>query len=69
MIERICSLLKVKRPSEEPGLRMASGTEVPTAGEKGYATGCIFQHTDGGAGDALYVNTGTVDSCSFTAIG
>jgi len=69
MLERIASLLKIKPPSPTVGgLLLASGTTVPTDGTAGYATGCIFQHTDGGDGSALYVNEGTVTSCDFNLI-
>lgn len=67
MISRLCALLKIKQPSTD-GLLIASGTTVPTDGTVGYATGCIFQHTDGGDGTAIYVNEGTFDSCDFNAI-
>ena len=67
MISRLCALLKIKQPSAE-GLLLASGTTVPADGTSGYATGCLFQHTDGGAGTALYVNEGTYASCDFDAV-
>jgi hypothetical protein len=38
------------------------------ATEDGYAIGCLFHHTDGGDGTALYVNEGTATSCNFNAI-
>lgn len=44
------------------------GTTVPTDGAAGYLTGCIFIHTDGGAGTAVYINEGTTASCDFNAI-
>ena len=44
------------------------GTTVPTEGGAGYATGCLFIHTDGGAGTALYCNEGTSTSCDFDAV-
>ena len=50
------------------GIMRAHGTTVPADGLKGYATGCLFHHTDGGAGTALYCNEGTVDSCDFDAV-
>ena len=69
MIDRVCSLLRIKPPSvEAEGLLLASGTTVPADGTAGYQTGCLFQHTDGGAGTALYVNEGTVASCDFDAV-
>ena len=49
------------------GVLLAYGTTVPTDTADGYATGCIFIHTDGGAGTALYVNEGTLTSCDFDA--
>lgn len=68
MIERICELQKQSIPDPDSGLLLASGTTVPTDGTAGYATGCLFQHTDGGDGTALYVNEGTKTSCDFNAI-
>lgn len=67
MISRLCALLKIKQPSSD-GLLLASGTTVPADGTSGYATGCLFQHTDGGAGTALYCNEGTYESCDFDAV-
>lgn len=49
------------------GILRAWGDTVPADGTAGYATGCIFHHTDGGANTALYVNEGTIDSCDFNA--
>lgn len=43
------------------------GTTVPTDATPGFSTGCLFSHTDGGAGTALYVNEGTSSSCDFDA--
>ena len=69
MIGRICSLLRMSVPSvEDEGLWLASGKTVPADGTAGYQTGCLFQHTDGGAGTALYVNEGTSTSCNFDAV-
>lgn len=69
MISRIASLLRIKVPDVEPGgLLIASGPTVPADGTAGYQTGCLFQHTDGGDGTALYVNEGTLDSCDFNAV-
>lgn len=50
------------------GALLAFGTTVPADGQAGYATGCLFQHTDGGAGTALYCNEGTNTSCNFDAV-
>lgn len=69
MIDRTCSLIKMQVPLRNRGLLFASGTVVPTDGTDGYQTGCIFQHTDGGDNDALYVNEGSVTSCDFNSIG
>lgn len=68
MIERVCSLLKMMVPERNRGYLFASGTTVPTDGDDGYQTGCIFQQTDGGEETALYVNEGSVTSCNFNAV-
>jgi hypothetical protein len=46
----------------------AHGTTVPSDGDSGYAVGCIFAHTDGGDGSALYVNEGSNSSADFNLI-
>lgn len=43
------------------------GVTKPADGLVGYATGCLFVKTDGGAGTALYVNEGTHLSADFDA--
>jgi hypothetical protein len=49
------------------GAILAWGHTVPNA-VAGYAPGCIFIHTDGATSVTLmYVNTGTVASCTFSA--
>lgn len=69
MLTRIASLLRIRPPSAtDAGFLLASGTTVPADGTAGYQTGCLFQHTDGGDGTALYVNEGTLASCDFNAI-
>jgi hypothetical protein len=69
MIERVASLLRVTPPDHSvTGLLRAHGDTVPTDGTVGYETGCLFQHTDGGDGTALYVNEGSVTSCDFNAV-
>lgn len=69
MLTRICSLLKIQPSSAvESGLLLAHGPTVPTDGAKGYQTGCLFQHTDGGLDTALYVNEGTVAACDFNPV-
>jgi len=67
MLARICKLLKIQRPTVD-NLLLASGITVPTDGTAGYETGCLFQHTDGGDGTALYVNIGSNTSCNFDAL-
>jgi len=69
MLERICHLLKIKPPNRElVGVLFVSGSTVPADGAQGYATGCLFLHTDGGEGTALYVNEGSDSSCDFNAV-
>lgn len=71
MLARVAELLgfKPRDPETRPeGYLFAHGPTVPTDGTPGYATGCLFQHTDGGAGTALYVNEGTVAACDFDAV-
>ncbi len=50
------------------GILDAFGATVPADGSSGYAVGCLFRHTDGGDGTALYVNEGSDTSCDFNAI-
>lgn len=50
------------------GIMFAAGETVPTDGATGFATGCIFQQTDGVAGTALYINEGTTASADFNAV-
>ena len=69
MISRICDMIRMKEPDVEvTGLLWAHGKTVPADGTAGYETGCLFLHTDGGAGTALYCNEGTVTSCDFDAV-
>lgn len=69
MLDRIASLLRIKKPViENRGLLWGSGGTVPTNGTDGWQIGAIFQHTDGGAEDALYVNEGSVTSSAFVAL-
>jgi hypothetical protein len=66
---RIAKLLRINPPVQaDRGLLSSSGATVPTDGTDGYQTGCIFQHTDGGAGTALYINEGSLTSCDFNAV-
>ena len=48
---------------------IVAGTTVPADGADGFATGCIFMKTDGGAGSALYVNEGSNTSANFDEVG
>jgi len=50
------------------GNMLAWGTTVPSDTTTGYAPGCVFIHTDGGAGSVLYQNEGTSASCDFNAL-
>lgn len=70
MLGRVAELLgfKPRTPSSKPaGFLFAHGTTVPTDGTAGYATGCVFQKTNGGANTSLYVNEGSATSCDFNA--
>ena len=69
MKHRILAMVRQGEPDiENRGLLSASGVTRPSAAD-GYQTGCIFQHTDGGNGTALYVNEGSVTSSSFVPVG
>lgn len=46
----------------------AKGSTVPTDADAGYAHGCIFVNTGGGAGTTLYMNEGSSASCDFNAV-
>lgn len=51
------------------GKRIIFGATVPAAATAGYPFGAIFIHTDGASGDdAVYINTGSSTSCSFTSL-
>lgn len=47
------------------GVVLAYGATVPTDGESGFATGCMFVDTDGGVNVTMYVNDGDATSCDF----
>jgi len=69
MISRLSKLMRMTQPHpSNTGLLWGHGDTVPTNGDKEYATGCLWLHTDGGAGDALYVNEGTNTSCDFNIV-
>ncbi len=67
MFARIGRLIHFKKLTPIIGLLQAAGTTVPSS-VSGYAIGCVFHHTDGGAGTAFYVNEGTYASCTFVAV-
>lgn len=50
------------------GIVHCVGTTVPTNGTAGFATGCLFSHSDGTTNTALYVNKGNATSCTFSAV-
>ena len=69
MIERICSLLRIRRPNVSGlGILMSAGDTVPADGAHGFEKGCIFQHTASTSGKVLFVNTGTKESASFVPL-
>lgn len=68
MLARIGRLLGFKKLTPIIGLLQAAGVTVPADAESGYAKGCIFHHTDGGVGSALYVNHGSYESSLFQPI-
>lgn len=43
------------------------GTTVPPDGTEGYAKGCVFILTSGGANTTFNVNEGTLESSAFAA--
>ncbi len=43
------------------------GATVPTDSSAGFAVGCLFVDTTGGANATLYVNEGSATSCDFNA--
>ena len=50
------------------GILDAWGDTVPADAASGYATGCLYRHTDGGNATSLYVNEGSNTSCNFNAV-
>ncbi len=51
----------------EDGILLAYGISVPGS-VAGYATGCLFLHTDGTSDTALHVNEGDATTAGFVAI-
>lgn len=70
MLGRLASLLRMQKPNPDAvtGLLFAHGDTVPVDASTGYETGCIFQHIDGAAESAFYVNEGDITSCDFNAV-
>jgi len=50
------------------GILLAYGATAPADATTGYATGCLFLHTDGGDGTSLYVNEGSSTAADFHAV-
>jgi len=50
------------------GILFDYGTTVPSDGVADYCPGAVFQKTDGTADACLYINQGTLASCSFKAL-
>ena len=48
---------------------LVEGITVPTDASTGYATGCVFIHTDGGSATAVYINVGSATSSNFDPAG
>jgi hypothetical protein len=58
----------MRPPLKNRGYLYGSGTVVPTDGTDGWQTGAVFHKTDGGNNTSLYVNEGSVTSCTFNAL-
>jgi hypothetical protein len=50
------------------GILMCYGTTAISDAATGYATGCIFIHTDASGSAYLYINEGTVTSADFNYV-
>jgi len=54
---------------QDGNIMLASGTTVPTDGDAGYGSSCIFMDDDStDSGTGLYKNIGTATSCDFNAV-
>lgn len=53
---------------EYGGSVVCAGQDVPADAGTNYLPGCLFIHSDGVAGDNLYVNDGSRDSCDFNQV-
>jgi len=74
-VDRLLGYLKAEAwPAEAKlintpaGFLLAYGLTMPADASEGYAPGCLFIHTDGTNGSALYVNEGTKASSDFNLI-
>jgi len=56
---------KLKEYDSAGKIARLEGTTMPVDGTAGYAVGCIFIDTTGGAGVTFYVNEGSITSCDF----
>lgn len=63
------ALYGVIAKDQDGNVAVGCGTSVPSASSRGYSHGCIFIKTNGTTeADALYINSGTSSSCSFSAL-
>lgn len=68
MLGRVCEVLGFTKTEFVDNMKHRdSGTTVPTDGAAGYAKGCLFVKTDGGANTTWYCNEGSATSCDFNA--
>lgn len=58
----------VKEVDSIGNVTYCGGASVPTNGDAGYAVGCFFKNSAGGAGTTLYVNEGSATSATFNAV-
>ena len=69
MLGRLQELMRHSRENPQAaGKLLVAGVTVPTDGDTGYATGCLYQKTDGSSGTSVYVNEGSITSAAFVAI-
>lgn len=61
-------IIKVIEFDVDNNVMRATGATVPTDGDRGYAVGCEFIQTDGGAGTILYRNVGSATSANFDTV-
>lgn len=60
--------ITVKEVTSDGNVTYAVGATIPTDGDAGYAVGCIFKNSAGGAGTTIYINEGSNTSASFRAL-